>query len=189
MRILWDFDGTLFDTYPAFTKVMKELVSNDVKEEDILKELKVSFRHATEVFQLTEEQIKTFRKMDNALSPEDKPPFPGLKTILQKAELNVIMTHKPREEVITILEYFKMEHYFADLVAGDDGFPRKPDPASYHHLNNKYQLDLAVGDRVLDILPAKEVGMKTCLFQNNSSGADLYVTNYEELKNLLWPSL
>jgi HAD superfamily hydrolase (TIGR01509 family) len=188
VRILWDFDGTLFDTYPAFTKVMKQLVSSAISEEEILRELKVSFHHATEVFQLTEEQITAFRKKDNALSPDDKPPFRGLKTILEKAELNVIMTHKPRAEVIAILKHFDMEHYFADLVAGDDGFPRKPDPASYHHLNDQYHLDLAVGDRLLDIIPAKEVGMKTCLFQNDSPGADFYVTNYYDLNEMLWPS-
>ena len=188
MRILWDFDGTLFDTYPAFTKVMKQLVPSHIKEEDILKELKVSFHHATEVFQLSEEQVMKFRELDNALSPNDKPPFEGLENVLKSAKMNVIMTHKPREEAITILKHFNMEHYFAELVAGDDGYPRKPDPASYHYLNDKYNLDLAVGDRVLDILPAKEVGMKTCLFQNNSPGADMYVTNYDDLEQMLWPS-
>lgn len=188
MRILWDFDGTLFDTYPAFTEVMKQLVPANITKEEILKELKVSFHHATEVFHLSEEQIKTFREKDNALSPDDKPPFQGIKTILEKADLNVIMTHKPRAEVIAILKHFDMEHYFTDLVAGDDGFPRKPDPASYHHLNDHYSLDLAVGDRLLDILPAKEVGMKTCLFQNASPGADIYVTNYKDLYEKLWPT-
>ena len=167
---------------------MKEFVPPEVTEEEILKELKVSFHHATEVFRLSEEQIKTFREKDNALSPDDKPPFPGLKTILEKADLNVIMTHKPRGEVSTILKHFDMEHYFADLVAGDDGFPRKPNPASYHHLNDQYHLDLAVGDRLLDIIPAKEVGMNTCLFQNNSPGADFYVTSYRELHEKLWPA-
>ncbi|MBN8207692.1 HAD-IA family hydrolase [Bacillus sp. NTK071] len=188
MRILWDFDGTLFDTYPAFTTVMKELVPPEVKEEDILKELKVSFHHATEVFNLSEAQIKTFREMDNALSPEDKPPFTGLKKILEKAEMNVIMTHKPREEVIAILNHFKMNHYFTDLVAGDDGYPRKPDASSYRYLHSKHNLDLAIGDRVLDILPAKEIGLKTCLFQNNAEGADMYVTNYHDLSEMLWPT-
>ncbi|TKD71442.1 HAD-IA family hydrolase [Pseudalkalibacillus hwajinpoensis] len=188
MRILWDFDGTLFDTYPAFTRVMRELVPSGVKEEDILKELKVSFHHAASFFNLSKKQIETFREMDNALSPDDKPPFPGLKDILEKAELNVIMTHKPRAEVTSILKHFNMEHYFKDLVAGDDGYPRKPDASSYRYLHKKHNLDLAVGDRVLDILPAKEIGLKTCLFQNSAQGADLYVTNYKDLSKLLWPT-
>ncbi|WP_347550157.1 HAD-IA family hydrolase [Pseudalkalibacillus hwajinpoensis] len=185
MRILWDFDGTLFNTYPAFTKVMKKLLP-EVKEEDILKELKVSFHHAKQVFQLTDGQVNQFREMDSALSPDDKPPFQGLEDILLKADINVIMTHKPRAEVNAILKHFQMEHHFADLVAGDDGYPRKPDASSYRYLHNKHELDLAIGDRVLDILPAKELGLKTCLFQNDAPGADFYVTNYHALKKLLW---
>ncbi|WP_270182126.1 HAD-IA family hydrolase [Alkalihalobacillus sp. CinArs1] len=186
MKILWDFDGTLFDTYPAFVSIMKRFVPEHVSNEEILKELKVSFRHATNVFGLTMEQVEEFRVLDNALSPDKKPPFEGVMEILNKSDLNVIMTHKPREEVITILQHFNMENLFADLVAGDDGYPRKPDAASYRYLHNKHELDLAVGDRLLDIIPAKEVGMKTCLFQNTAVGADFYVEDYKQLKQLLW---
>lgn len=186
MRILWDFDGTLFDTYPAFINVMKHFIPAHISDEEILAELKVSFRHATKVFGLTMSEVEEFRRLDNDLSPDRKPPFNGVKDILEKSDLNVIMTHKPREEVMMILRYFKMEHYFTDLVAGDDGYPRKPDASSYRYLHNKHHLDLAVGDRLLDIIPAKEVGMKTCLFQNNSHGADMYVQDYTQLRNLLW---
>lgn len=186
MRILWDFDGTLFDTYPAFIKVMKHFVSDEVTDEEILKELKVSFTHATKVFELTKEEVQKFRKLDNALSPDMKPPFEGVIDVLKKSDLNVIMTHKPREEVITILRHFNMENYFADIVAGDDGYPRKPNAESYQYLHEKHDLDLAVGDRLLDIIPAKEVGLKTCLFQNSSPGADMYVKDHVQLKNSLW---
>ena len=41
------------------------------------------------------------------------------------------MTHKPRKEVEYILSHYGFNKYFVDIVAGDDGFARKPDPESY----------------------------------------------------------
>jgi HAD superfamily hydrolase (TIGR01549 family) len=162
LNILWDFDGTLFDTYPSFTFVMHELLN------------------ASAYFGLSNEEVIEFKQKEKSLSPRMKKPFPYVEDVLKKADVNVIMTHKPRDEVQTILHYFNWNHYFREIVAGDDGFPRKPNSASYRYLHEKYQLDLAVGDRLLDLLPAKEIGLATCFFQNNEDGADFYVNTYED---------
>lgn len=186
MNILWDFDGTLFDTYPAYTKMFKAVLGDDVCQEEIYSKLKVSFSNAIEFYNLTEEQVKVMHTMKTKFAtPELVKPFPGLEEVLQNANLNVIMTHKSRDEVNEILAYHRWDKYFIDMVAGDDGFPRKPDPASYLHLHHKYNLDIAIGDRELDILPAKEIGIKTCLFQNNSKGADYYVNDYNEFYTIV----
>lgn len=178
MNILWDFDGTLFDTYPAFTEAMFQVLEGKIDKQTILKELKISFSHATNVFQLTENEILKFKEIELSLSPSLKPPFPFLEEVLKWSECNVIMTHKPKQEVNTILDYYDFQRHFKGIVAGDDGFPRKPHVASYQFLHDHHRLDLAVGDRELDILPAKEIGLKTCLFQNDTAGADFYLTSY-----------
>jgi phosphoglycolate phosphatase len=121
---------------------------------------------------------------EKRIHPSQTPPFSGVEEILRFANVNVIMTHKAREEVIHILKYYEWEHYFKDIVAGDDGFPRKPDPASYIYLHAKHKIDIAIGDRELDILPAKSIGIKTCLFQNNTPGADIYLMKYEDFFNI-----
>lgn len=41
-------------------------------------------------------------------------------------------------------------------------------------------LDLIIGDRELDILPGKQLGIKTCLFQNNQPGANYYLSDYRK---------
>nr|WP_315364613.1 HAD hydrolase-like protein [Cytobacillus firmus] len=62
MNILWDFDGTLFDTYPAYTAIVREIISDEkVSDEEIFCQLKVSFSNAFQHFNLNEEQIKTIR--------------------------------------------------------------------------------------------------------------------------------
>ncbi|MTH53180.1 HAD-IA family hydrolase [Bacillus mangrovi] len=178
MHILWDFDGTLFNTYPAFTETMYKLLKPEIRKEHIFEQLKVSFSHAARTFELTEEDIAVFKKQEKALSPVLKPPFPYAEEVLRYASKNVIMTHKPRNEVEAILKHYRWEHYFDEIVAGDDGFPRKPHPAAYEYLHRVHRIDLAIGDRELDILPARELGIKTCLFQNDAAGADFYLNDY-----------
>ena len=40
MNILWDFDGTLFDTYPAYTMMLSEILGDSVEKQEIYKNLK-----------------------------------------------------------------------------------------------------------------------------------------------------
>ena len=40
MNILWDFDGTLFDTYPIYTKLLSEILGDTVDKQEIYKNLK-----------------------------------------------------------------------------------------------------------------------------------------------------
>lgn len=180
MNILWDFDGTLFNTYPAYTEILYKVLDGQVSKQDILAKLKISFTHVVRSYGLTEQQIKKAFAAEKDLHPADTPPFPYVENILQFAEINVIMTHKPRKDVTNILAHYGWLDYFKDIVAGDDGFPRKPDPASYIYLHSKYKIDLAIGDREIDIIPAKTIGIKTCLFQNSTPGADLYLTSYAD---------
>lgn len=95
------------------------------------------------------------------------------------------MTHKPRREVESIIKHYGWEEYFVDFVAGDDGFARKPDPESYLYLHKRNQIDLVIGDREIDIIPGKLLGIKTCLFQNNTPRADYYLWDYRDFfKNI-----
>ena len=180
MNILWDFDGTLMDTYPSYTKMVKEASQSVLQDEEIFALLKVSFGHAFSELGLSEEEIKHIKKLERGLAPEDFKPFPGLQEVLEAADVNVIMTHKERALAQAILEANDLDRYFTEIVAIDDGYPRKPDPASYRYLHEKYRIDLAVGDRELDIIPAKKLGIQTCLFQNHEAEADYYVDNYGE---------
>lgn len=45
------------------------------------------------------------------------------------------MTHKLKKDVRNILEYYGWDEYFSEIVAGDDGFTRKPNVESYDYLH------------------------------------------------------
>lgn len=178
MNILWDFDGTLFNTYPAYTEIFYKVLGGTSTREQIYQKLKISFSHATRFFGLSNEQIKEINSFEGNITPEDVKPFKHVEDILKFATTNVIMTHKTKMGVDEILNYYGWEHYFKEIVTIDNGYPRKPHPASYQYLHDKHHLNLIIGDRELDILPGKSLGIKTCLFQNNTPGADYYLNDY-----------
>lgn len=184
MNILWDFDGTLFNTYPTYTKLLKETLREGATEEEALAQLKISFGHAFHFFKLTEEQSRKLMQKVRGIKPEEFEPFPGLEEVLKLAEKNVIMTHKERDDVWKVLKLNKLDHYFSEMVAGDDGYPRKPDPASYEYLHNKYRIDLAIGDRDIDLEPARKLGIGTCAFQNHKAEADFYLDDYRDFDRI-----
>lgn len=177
LHILWDFDGTLINSYPNYVKAFHQMLGRpDISEDDIYPHLKVSFTQAYVEFGVSDEQRALLQLLIREFPPASFPPFPGIRDVLA-ANTNVIMTHGPRAEVMKILDHHDMTKYFLEIVTIDDGFPLKPDPASYAYLHSCKPIDLAVGDRLIDILPAKALGMKTCLFQNPEEGADFYLND------------
>lgn len=183
MNILWDFDGTICNTYPAYAKLFCQMVNKNVSYDEVLQHLKISFSNAFEYFQLTSKEIEDFMKQDEQLDVSKLPPFANIENVLRLADQNVIMTHKDKATVEKVLHHYNLAQYFSEIVTPEDGYPRKPDPASYEYLHRKYDLTLAIGDRELDLIPAKKVGIYTCMFQGESEVADFYITDYAEFNN------
>lgn len=179
MNILWDFDGTLFDTYPAYSNIFYQVLGGSVSTVEIYNQLKISFSHAINYYKLTDNQIKEMNLLESKLAPSDVKPFDHVEDILKFANKNVIMTHKDRAGVLSILVHYGWENYFIDMITIDDGFPRKPDSLAYKHLHQKHHIDLVIGDRIIDLLPAKELGISTCLFQKQSDIADFHLSSFE----------
>ncbi|TFD93584.1 HAD-IA family hydrolase [Jeotgalibacillus sp. R-1-5s-1] len=180
MNILWDFDGTLFDTYPAYSKRLHDVLVGKASQEEAYTQLKISASHALNFFDLSNEERKTYDDLTKQISPDEMVPFNGVEAVLKSANKNVIMTHKDQKSALEILDFHGFTDYFTEIVTIDHGFPRKPDPASYQYLHERHHIDLAIGDRELDIIPAKKLGIATCLFQNDSQLADYHLENYHD---------
>ncbi|MBW8349731.1 HAD hydrolase-like protein [Bacillus sp. IITD106] len=183
MRLLWDLDGTIFDTYPAivhsFCSVYEEVHGTSVDQKEALRWLKRTSKEAFAHFEISEDYRERFKELDHAGAEAGSQPFEGIEIILAAADVNVIVTHRTRTSTKELLVKWGLLEYFDEIVSpDDDGFPRKPDEAAYEYVHNKYQLDWAIGDRALDLIPAKAVGLKTCAFQNDDIEADLYIDSY-----------
>jgi HAD superfamily hydrolase (TIGR01549 family) len=177
-NIIWDFDGTLFDTYPgmtnAFYRALKER-SVDIPKEDIFKKLKISLGHAVEYYSRAygidgDDLLKRFRYFESDQERELFKPFPFAKEacerVVKSGGRNFIVTHRDKM-TIELLKYHQMENYFTEVVTSEYGFKRKPNPEAFLYVIEKYKIDkktaLAVGDRELDLLAAKNSGIKFCL--------------------------
>lgn len=180
MNILWDFDGTLFDTYPVYTKLLSEILGDTVDKQEIYKNLKISYSHAIQYYNISCEQEEQIKILKGKITAKEMKSFAGVEEILKFADKNVIMTHKHMAGVMDILIYYGWDKYFVDMVTIDDGFPRKPNSLAYDHLHKKHNIDLAIGDRELDLIPAKELGISTCMFQGNCDVADYSLSHYSE---------
>ncbi|MFC3885832.1 HAD hydrolase-like protein [Bacillus songklensis] len=77
MKLLWDFDGTMFDTYPTIVKSFKELLpDHGVSDEEVLKQMKISSEVAVRYFRIEKKLFdEKFHTLEKQLHPKDKPPF------------------------------------------------------------------------------------------------------------------
>ncbi|SFI32319.1 MULTISPECIES: hypothetical protein [unclassified Bacillus (in: firmicutes)] len=52
VNILWDFDGTLVDSYCVFIRMFKRVVEENIHEDEIMNHLKILFTHVVKYYGL-----------------------------------------------------------------------------------------------------------------------------------------
>jgi HAD superfamily hydrolase (TIGR01509 family) len=202
-NIIWDVDGTLFDTYPAITYAISKAlagagISMAMNVIDGLARQSVdgcletlSQRHKLEPDLLH----RRFLEAHQAVSLANQPPFPGVREVCayiqRRGGLSVIVTHRRVESTQRLLAFHNLTAFFAGILSAEQGYPRKPDPALFEAALRQYGLDpattLAVGDRELDIRGGKAAGLQTCLFGQAklAEPADFQVDNFKQLLTIL----
>jgi HAD superfamily hydrolase (TIGR01549 family) len=187
LNILWDFDGTLFDTYPALVEGFVKLSERDLDKAEVLKWLKIDSLTAFKHYGIDESKRPAYKNIDKRYSKEFSTPFEHLESVLSTADNNIIVTHRDRESTLYLLEKYSLEKYFTEIVSVEEqGFNRKPHTASYEYVLKKFNIDLVVGDRELDLLPARKLGIKTVAFQNPDIEADHNLDNYADFIPLVF---
>jgi phosphoglycolate phosphatase-like HAD superfamily hydrolase len=204
-NIIWDLDGTLFDTYPAIAWAFKAALKSMGKEasagwieELARKSLGFCVASLVEKFKVDEEKLGiAFDNYYGGIKPEGQRPFPGVKNIckfiFEKGGKNFIVTHRGRESTDELLSANNMTHYFTEIITNENGFPKKPDPTAFMALINDYKLvkeeTIGVGDREIDIQAGKAAGLFTCLLRQkeNNIDADLVISKYDELFDFIFP--
>jgi HAD superfamily hydrolase (TIGR01509 family) len=201
--VIWDFDGTICDTYPAIAYAVNAALASfhaSPTFERIVELASISLDRC--IHTLAAEHAIPYEQLDAAFKvtyqhvrPVDQPPFPGVVDLCQQLAragiYNFIVTHRRRASLRVLLATHALESYFTDIIAADDGFPRKPAPDAIVHLLATYGIApaeaLVVGDRDIDILAGQAAGVPTCLFR--ASFADLRPTHtimaYQELADLV----
>lgn len=102
-----------------------------------------------------------------------------------------IFTNFDTTRLSNLLAHLKISiNDFTHVISGDDIKERKPALDGFHLIVEKSQLPadeiLYVGDRVaVDIVPAKQVGIKTCLLYGTSPEADYCFENFSDILSLV----
>ena len=178
-NIIWDFDGTLFDTYPAMCRDLGKVMDSlgvPVPQADLLARFTVS--RETVLAWCGEQAGRPAGEIDRAyrawVAEHGQPeahPFPHIRDFLARFQAaggrNFVFTHRSGS-VHDYLAGADLTKYFTDVVSAGTTYARKPDPAGNNYLIGTHGLDrdrtLAVGDRELDVLAAKNAGIHACLF-------------------------
>jgi HAD superfamily hydrolase (TIGR01549 family) len=201
-HIIWDFDGTLFDTYPVMATVFKEMLEEKGYQEDleeILTYMKVSMLYALKHYENRYPISKAFleeyelRRREKELSLCK--PYAEIENICRSihtsGKCNYLYTHRGAS-AITLLNDYNLYEYFTDFITSQQKFERKPSPDAINYLIHKYNMNkqeaIMIGDRDLDILAGKNAGIQACFFSENgeiSQFADYSINNLSQLSSIL----
>lgn len=174
---IWDFDGTLFDSYPIMNQAMiqaLEILGYHQDPEEVRRLMKQSVSTALSFYQenlgLSKELETTFRSREKALS-DDLPPYPGMqeicRRIVQAGGMNLLYTHRDMVAVDMLRRHGFWE-FFDGGVTSEDGYPAKPAPDALLDLMKKHSFSpkeaVMIGDRDIDLLAGRNAGIEGYLF-------------------------
>lgn len=98
-------------------------------------------------------------------------PYQGVEDVLDTLGSSgcrlAVLTNKPADATLRVLEGLALDRYFADVIGGDGPFPRKPDPQGLAHLiaraGTVASETMMVGDSVADLRTAHAASVPACL--------------------------
>ena len=108
-------------------------------------------------------------------------PYDGVPQLLERLQTNrmpmAVLTNKPLDQSVRILDAFGLSTSFQWIVGGDGPWPRKPSPEGMRFLMNEAAADPAgtmlIGDSSIDLQTSRNAGVRICLARYGFGYADL----------------
>lgn len=204
-NFIWDFDGTLFDTYPIYDRALQKAIfqlnQQKLSRDSIELIVRTTSMHegiaylATKLG-LSEARIQKIYESWVSANLLKAKPFPGASITLNQIKTqngqNFLITHNDNM-ALQLLDKFNLSKMFTDFIFGNSGFKRKPNPESLNYLLKKYQLSkketIYIGDRFLDVAAAHNANIASAFFAPNNlitvSEAEIKITTLNDLLNYL----
>jgi len=125
--------------------------------------------------------------------------YPGMTALLQRlsSKKRVVVTNKPVEYTMKILEGLDARGYFDLVIGSDPSTPLKPDPhmirRALDHFEMPSEQAIMVGDGVNDIVAARAVAVRSCAVgyglapaaMLQSAGPDYFCSTVDDLATCL----
>ncbi len=204
-NVLFDFDGTLFDTYDGVSRCVNhalEAMGRNRLDESVLRRflgppIPMSFReYAGLDGEDVERATALFRAEYSERGLYESRPYDGIKELLARLKARGVTTaiasSKPQQAIDTLLKRNAMEGLF-DRVVGVSGVRQSPDKSDILLAAASEKDAVMVGDRLYDINAAKSCGFKSVGVtygfgseeELKAAGADEIAKDREELERKL----
>lgn len=200
---IWDFDGTLADTYPKSVGNMQRALRDFGYDasyveimEQMLDNIGVAVRYFTEKFQIPELPDR-FDFYNQESRGEPVTLFEDVVDVLRRVQdlggVNLIFTNR-NESIFPMLEQAGIANEFAEVVTAiHPNFAWKPAPDAILYLMEKFggtvENTVMIGDRVCDLGSAWNAGCKTCHLLTpvvpQYPPCDWRIQNFREMLELL----
>lgn len=195
---VWDFDGTLYDTYDRIQRAVKKGMDEmglTSEGHDIKALAKTTLHHACRVLAGKErerELLARYFAYAEDEGPESIKPYPGceetLHAIVNAGGVNYLYTHRDKT-ALDALHRDGLADYFRDFITDEAGFPSKPAPDALNWLIERHHLErhecIMIGDRAIDAQAGRNAGIACALFDPDRfcspEDADFFFVNLTDI--------
>ncbi|MTV81264.1 HAD-IA family hydrolase [Secundilactobacillus folii] len=205
----WDFDGTLFNTYPIMVQAFMQALTMQRVSEIELDEVAIyetmrrhslgaALKQFSAEFSIDSERLnRDYRALEAPMIKAAKP-FEGIVPLIQQLYDNggrhYLLTHRDRSSERLLINA-GIKKLFTDEITSEQPFPRKPAPDSLNALIARNhvarQTAIMIGDRTLDVDAGHNAGIAGALFDPGhlidatASHPEISVTNVSGLAEAL----
>lgn len=182
-HFIFDFDGTISDSYPIFLTIFKEIAEArgytiSLSDTELDRTMRITLRYAFETlgwenFCTWKDFLDEFHRRQKAYT-KDYRAFPEaealLRQIAEKGKKSYIYTHSGKV-MHDMLKNMGLYDFFDFILDASFGFPEKPKPDALLFFIQKFGLDpktcMMIGDRPIDAQAGMNAGMLGCLWDKD----------------------
>ncbi|MGH9749894.1 MAG: HAD family hydrolase [Candidatus Polarisedimenticolia bacterium] len=185
--IIFDFDGTLIDSYEAITESLNAVRSSRGMPALRLEDVKGMVGHGLEHLiekavgpDQADEGVKLFRHSYAAICEKRTTILPAVKETLEQLDRRgyhmAIASNKPSYFARDILRALEIDHLFAEVLGPNDVEKPKPDPEMLEIIMMRIGLSpeevVYVGDMLLDIEAGRGAGVEVYAVPTGSASRE-----------------
>ncbi len=206
-HFIWDFDGTLFDSYPIIIGTLRSTLQSYGYDCDpteamglMLQNITAAHNFYADKFGIPREAfVSTYNGFHQQVNPRLlAKPMQDVEKVLscicKTGRYNYIFTHRQSSTTAQYLEKYGLTGYFREIIGPDSpNFAYKPSPASIQYLMEKYGMTtenaVMVGDRDCDLGSARNAGIGTvhyvCAAVPEALSCNLKIESYAQMLELI----
>lgn len=185
--LLYDLDGTLVDTRDDIARAINHMLAALSQPVLAVREIERLVGRGIERLirdalgsdepDRIREGVRLFADYYRQHLTESSAVYPGAVAALDlfRGATQVVLTNKSNPFTEELLERLGLRRHFAHVIAGNSGYPKKPDPAAVHWLLARCgvtpQEALLIGDSPIDVQTGRNAGIDTVILTHGFADA------------------